>query len=135
MRLIGGDPTKIRLVERVEPAQIFLFDVLDKGAKRSVGSRLSTLSPVYSDAMATVECPIEGCGYRDNLASVEAHVSGSTNNSHSGHSGWNFREQLREQIEEELSEVEAPAETSTESAAAGLLAATVALAIIVVVSG
>lgn len=85
--------------------------------------------------MSTVECPIEGCGYTDNLAAVEAHVSGSTDNSHSGHSGWNFREQLREQIEEGLNEVEEPAEASTESAAAGLLAATVALAIIVVTQG
>ena len=34
--------------------------------------------------MATVECPIEGCGYTDNLASVEAHVSGSTTGGHSG---------------------------------------------------
>ena len=100
-----------------------------------VSRRLSTLSSVYSDAMATVECPIEGCGYRDNLASVEAHVSGSTDNSHSGHSGWNFREQMREEIEAGLAEVEEPAEVSSESAAAGLLAATVALAIIVVVSG
>lgn len=85
--------------------------------------------------MATVECPIEGCGYRDNLAAVEAHVSGSTDSDHSGHSGWNFRKQLREQIEEELNEVEPAAEGSTESAAAGLLAATVALAIIVVTQG
>jgi len=82
--------------------------------------------------MATVDCPIEGCGYRDTLASVEAHISGCTDNSHSGRSGWNYREQMRGQIEDELSEVEATAEASSESAAAGLLVATVALAIIVV---
>lgn len=85
--------------------------------------------------MATVECPIEGCGYTDSLASVEAHVSGSTDNSHSGHSGWNFREQMREEIEAGLAEVEEPAEASSESAAAGLVAATAALAIIVVMQG
>ena len=85
--------------------------------------------------MATVECPIEGCGYTDNLASVEAHVSGSTDNSHSGHSGWNFREQMREEIEAGLVAVEEPAEASSGSAAVGLLAATVALAIIVVTQG
>jgi hypothetical protein len=85
--------------------------------------------------MSTVECPIEGCGYRDTLASVEAHISGCTDNSHSGRSGWNYREEMREQIEEELNAVGGTAEASTESAAAGLLAATVALAIIVVTQG
>jgi hypothetical protein len=81
--------------------------------------------------MATVECPCTGCEYTDTVGGVEAHISGSTRDGHLGRSGSEFREQLIEQAQQ----VEGAAEGSTESAAAGLLAATVALAIIVVTQG
>lgn len=78
--------------------------------------------------MATVECPIEDCGYEGTVSGVEAHISGLTRDGHEGRSGGEFRDRMIEDVERDLSE-----EPEPESAAAAVIASTLALAVIVVV--
>lgn len=82
--------------------------------------------------MTEVECPIEGCGYEGTVSEVEGHISGSTDGEHTGSGGWEFREELTEAAEEQIETHLSEVEETGESAAVGLLAATAALVIIVV---
>ena len=79
--------------------------------------------------MATVQCPCEGCEYEGTVSGVEAHVSGSTKGDHEGRSGGEFRDRLIEEVE-----VGADKEPEQMSPATAIVASTLALVLIVVLS-
>ena len=79
--------------------------------------------------MATVQCPCEGCGYEGTVSGVEAHVSGSTRGDHKGRSGGEFRDRLIEEVE-----LGSGKESEQTSPAMAIVASTLALALIVVLS-
>ena len=80
------------------------------------------------DAMATVGCPCKKCEYSGTVSGVEAHVSGSTEGDHKGRSGGEFRDRLIKDAEAGLSE------EPESSAATALIASTLVLVLIVVLS-
>lgn len=81
--------------------------------------------------MTEVTCPIDGCDYDGSVSGVEAHISGSTNGTHEGRAGGEFREQLIEEAEGSVESVE-DSGGGVLPAGAGVVMATVLLAVIVV---
>lgn len=79
--------------------------------------------------MAAVECPCGECEYRGSVSGVEAHVSGSTDENHKGRSGGEFRDRL-------IAEAEASVNGETEgtSPVTAVVASTLLLVLVVVVS-
>jgi hypothetical protein len=76
--------------------------------------------------MVETNCPLGGCDYSGTVKELEAHISGSRDENHSGHSGAEFREELVEAAEDRASE--ARGDSQDESAGLALLAGTAALA-------
>jgi hypothetical protein len=71
-----------------------------------------------------LDCPIEGCGYRGEAASIEGHVSSRTDEGHSGLTGLDVRADLDEQAEW------GDAEAAGSTAAAGAGAAVAGLPVL-----
>ena len=45
--------------------------------------------------MTEVDCPVDGCDYSGEASSVEAHISSSIDDGHSGKAGSEYREELQ----------------------------------------
>lgn len=45
--------------------------------------------------MSEVDCPVDGCDYSGEPNSVEAHISSSTDDDHSGKAGSEYRDELQ----------------------------------------
>lgn len=60
--------------------------------------------------MTEVDCPVDGCDYSGEASSVEAHISSSTDDGHSGKAGSEYREELQGDgpAEEEPEESDGP---------------------------
>jgi hypothetical protein len=84
----------------------------------------------------TVKCP--HCDYEGRVASVEAHISGKSDEVHRGHVGQTFRDSLpqlgNDTEPEELEELEQPSSFGSVSPGLALIAATVLLAVVVITS-
>lgn len=96
------------------------------------------------------QCPMDGCDYTGPTRSVEAHLSGSSDEAHQGQLGRNWRSTIEASHADDGDQDEQPAEATQEateapttetseggiadSPAVQVLGATVALALVVLVS-
>lgn len=67
------------------------------------------------EATGEVTCPIEGCDYTGQPASVEGHVSSSTDGEHKGETGLSMREAIESQLDEPEQDGAGGAEPALES--------------------